>query len=417
MLDIIQRLKNLYHLLQSILANLYYGFPSSKLRVIGVTGTDGKTTTTHLIYHILKSAGKKTSMISSIYAVIGGKTYDTGFHVTTPDVFPLYGFMRQSLNSADQYFVLETTSHALAQNRVYGIIYQAGVLTNISHEHLDFHKTYEDYVKAKAILLQKAKIAVVNTDDNSYPLLLRTLRVRGSNFPNPQGSQAQKIYTYGIKKKAVYRVDLRKRYKLNLSDFNNYNYLAAYAVSKILGISEKDISKALRSFKLPPGRLEVVIREPFTVIIDFAHTPNAFHEVLTDVRNRFITSSNRLIHVFGAAGRRDQSKRPLMGEESDRYADIIILTEEDYRDEDPRKICQEIAQGIEKKPYEVIIDRKKAIEKAVEIAQPGDVIILTGKSHEKSLCRGKKEYPWNEYEAVKKALLRKSKLQNPMDST
>lgn len=400
----LQTLKNYYHFFQAILANVYYGFPSRNLKVIGVTGTDGKTTTTHLIYHILKSAGKKVSMISSVYANIAGRTYDIGFHVTTPDVFPLHRFLRQSANSGDEYFVLETTSHALSQNRVSLIKYEAGLLTNITHEHLDFHKTYEDYVRAKAILLQKAKIAIINADDRSY----RTLKVLG----NPDGSQTQKIYTYGFVNKADYNLNLDLKYKLKLTKFNNYNYLAAYSLCRILGISEKDILKALKSFKLPPGRLEVVVKKPITVIIDFAHTPNAFHEVLSEVRERFIKNGNRLIHVFGSAGRRDRSKRPYMGEESARYADIIILTEEDYRDENPHKICQEIAQGIKKKDYEVVIDRKKAIEKAIEISKPNDVVILTGKSHEKSLCRGKKEYPWDEKSAVMQALQLKLKMKN-----
>src|SRR3989338_6773953 len=148
----LQQFKNLYHLFQSILANVYYGFPVRNLKIIGITGTDGKTTTTHLIYHILKSAGKKVSLISSVYANIAGKTYDTGFHVTTPDVFPLYRFLRQSVDAGDEYFVLETTSHALSQNRTALINYEAGVLTNVTHEHLHFHKKFEEYVKSKTIL-------------------------------------------------------------------------------------------------------------------------------------------------------------------------------------------------------------------------------------------------------------------------
>src|SRR3989338_88837 len=406
----LQKLKNFYHLFQAILANIYYGFPSHKLKIIGVTGTDGKTTTTHLIYHILKSAGKSVSMISSIYANIAGKTYDVGFHVTTPDVFPLHKFFRQSANSGDEYFVLETTSYALAQNRIALINYEAGVLTNVTHEHLDFHKKYEEYVKSKAILLNHSKIALLNADDKSFSLLKDILN--------------KKFRTYALKNKATYRVDLNKKWGLNLTQFNNYNYLAAYSLCKILGISDKKITEALKTFKLPPGRLEVVTKKPITVIIDFAHTPNAFHEVLSEVKERLVKSNNRLIHVFGQAAKRDSSKRPFMGEESARYADIIILTEEDYRNEDPEKICREIAVGIKKKEfkyihsnqlinwsnkcYTTIIDRKKAIEKAIEIAKPADVVILTGKSHEKSLCRGKIEYPWDE----KKAALNALKIQN-----
>ena len=393
----LQRIKNLYHLFQAFLANLYFGYPSSKLKVIGITGTDGKTTTAHLLYHILKSSGKKVSLISSIYANIAGRIYDTGFHVTTPDVFPLYRFLRQSLDAGDEYFVLETTSHALAQNRTAFINYEAGVLTNVTHEHLDFHKKFEEYVKSKTILFSNSKIALLNADDSSFSLIKKIL-----------GSRAQKkYYTYGIVNQADYNFDIGLKYDLKLAMFNKYNYLAAFVLCKKLGIAEKKIVKALKTFILPPGRLEIIIKKPITVIIDFAHTPNALHQVLSAVKEQFINSHNRLLHVFGAAGRRDQSKRPLMGEASSRYADVIILTEEDYRDENPQKICQEIAKGI-KKRYSVITDRKKAIEKAVEISQPGDVIILTGKSHEKSLCRGKTEYPWSEHEAVKQAL----KIQN-----
>ncbi len=382
----LQTVKKLYHLFQAVLANVYYGFPSRKLKVIGVTGTDGKTTTTHLIYHILKNSGKKVSMISSVYANIAGQTYDTGFHVTTPDVFPLYRYLRQSLDAGDEYFILETTSHALAQNRVSLVRYEVGLVTNITHEHLDFHRTFEDYVKSKAILLQKAKIALVNADDNSFSLLKKLLK--------------KKYYTYGLKNESDYHFDINATLRLNLSKFNNYNYLASYALCHILGISKSNILKALKIFKLPPGRLEVVLKKPITVIIDFAHTPNAFHQVLSEVKERYINSNNRLIHVFGSAAQRDKSKRPLMGEESARYADIIILTEEDYRDEDPQKICHEIAKGIKNKKFDVITDRKKAIEKSIEIAKPGDVVILTGKSQEKSLCRGKLEYPWNEKQTV-----------------
>src|SRR3989344_1669642 len=206
----LKTIKNLFHLFQASIANLYYNYPSRKLKVIGVTGTDGKTTTIHLIYHILKSSGYKVSLISSVYASIAGKNYDTGFHVTPPDIFPLHKFLRRSVNAGDEYFVLETTSHALAQNRTALINYEAAVITNITHEHLDFHKKYEEYVKSKAILLRNSKIALLNADDISFPLIkkildyrtYRTLRVRGSISPNPEGSQAQKYFTYGLKNKA-----------------------------------------------------------------------------------------------------------------------------------------------------------------------------------------------------------------------
>ena len=376
-----QKLKNIYHLLQAIIANIFYGFPSRKLKVIGVTGTDGKTTTTHLIYHILKSAGKRVSMISTVYGKIGDKEYDIGLHTTTPDPFLVQKLLRKAVNHGDEYFVLETTSHALDQNRVYGIGFFIGVITNITHEHLDYHKTYEKYVKAKAKLLLNSKFCVINANDQSFNRLKQILKNK-------------KVISYSSKDFKIIK-DLS-----NLTDFNRYNYLAAYTVCKNCGMPGKEILAAMRTFKLPPGRMELVYNKDFKVIIDFAHTPNAFKNVLPEIRKLYLKKNGRLIHVFGAAGLRDASKRSLMGKASSKYADVIILTEEDYRTEDPQVICSSIAQGIENKPVFTIINRQKAIKKAIQTARKNDVILLTGKSHEKSLCRGKKEFPWDERKAV-----------------
>jgi len=351
-----QKLKNIYHLCQAIIANIIYGFPSRKLKVIGITGTDGKTTTTHLITHILKTAGKKVSFVSSIVA--------EGFHVTTPNSFALQKLLKESADNHDQYFVLETTSHALDQNRVWGIKYEIGLITNITHEHLDYHKTYEDYTKTKLKLLKMAKIGIENTD---------------------------KI------------ADMIKKIP-NLTLFNQRNYSSAYIVCKRLGISDKEILKAMMTFELPKGRVDLVYDKNFKVIIDFAHTPNALLQLLPEIRKKYLSNNGRLIHVFGSAGSRDITKRSLMGKISGKYSDLIILTEEDYRTEDLKKICLQIALGIKNKSYEIILDRQQAINKAVKIAKKGDVVVLTGKAHEKSLCRGKIEHPWDEYEAVKKAL-------------
>ncbi len=351
-----QKLKNIYHLFQAIIANLYYGFPSRRLKVIGVTGTDGKTTTTHLIAHILKMAGKKVSFVSSVVA--------SGFHVTTPSSFTLQKLLKQSVENGDEYFVLETTSHALDQNRVWGINYEIGVITNITHEHLDYHKTYENYVKTKLKLLAMAKVGIENTS---------------------------KIAS--IIKKIP-----------ELTKFNQYNYSAAYTVCKELDLSDEIILKAMNSFQLPKGRLDLVYDKDFKVIIDFAHTPNALLQLLPEIRKKYLKQSGRLIHVFGSAGLRDFTKRSLMGEASDKFSDIIILTEEDYRTEDPQLICQQITSRIKNKNYQIILDRQRAINKAIKTAKENDVVVITGKGHENSLCRGKIEYPWDEYKAVKKAL-------------
>lgn len=385
-----QKLKNLYHLFQAVLANLYYLFPSRKIKVIGITGTDGKTTTTHLIAHILKSTGKKVSFISSVYASIGGKEYDIGFHVTTPSSFMVQKFIRQSVKNNDEYFVLETTSHALDQNRVWGIRYEVGVITNITHEHLDYHKSYEDYLKTKVKLLKMAKQAVVNKDDKSYQYI--------KNLSADRYGQKLNI------KKTYQKLKILEKIP-NLTLFNQYNYSAAYTVCKVLGLNDNEILKAMKSFKLPKGRLEVVYNKEFKVIIDFAHTPNAFQQLLPEIRKKYLKNNGRLIHIFGSAGLRDKTKRPLMGKISSQFSDYIILTEEDYRTEKPEDICHQIASGIKKdKLFEIIISREEAINKGIKMARKGDVVLLTGKSHEKSLCRGKVEYPWSEHNAVNKAI-------------
>jgi UDP-N-acetylmuramoyl-L-alanyl-D-glutamate--2,6-diaminopimelate ligase len=359
-----QKLKNIYHLFQAIITNIIYGFPSRKLKVIGVTGTDGKTTTTHLIAHILKTSGKKVSFVSTVYSSIGGIESDIGFHVTTPNPFALQKLLKQSVDNNDEYFVLETTSHAIDQNRIWGIKYEIGVITNITHEHLDYHKTYEEYARTKLKLLKIAKIGIKNTDNI---------------------------------------VNIVKQIP-NLTLFNRHNYSSAYIVCKQLGISEKEIIKAMMTFILPKGRLDLIYDKDFKVIIDFAHTPNALLQLLPAVRKQFMKKGGRLIHIFGSAGLRDFTKRPLMGEASAKYSNIIFLTEEDYRTEDLKKICEQIGLGIKNKDYKIILDRQEAINQAIKIAQAGDVVVLTGKGHEKSLCRGKIEYEWDEYEAVKKAL-------------
>ncbi len=384
-----QKIKNVYHLIQAVVANIIYRFPSRKLKVIGVTGTDGKTTTTHLIYHILKTAGKKVSMVSTVYAKVGTEEFDTGLHTTTPSSFLVQKLLKKAVKNGDEFFILETTSHALDQNRVFGVKYFIGVLTNVTHEHLDYHQTYEKYVDTKAKLLKQSNIAVINSDDHSFARLDKILK-----------DSEKKVYHYGFKHKTHFRLP----YKKPLTQYNRYNYLAAYSVASIMGIDEKIIIKAMDTFQLPPGRLEVVYSIGPTVIIDFAHTPNAFERVLPEIKKHYVHNGAKLIHVFGSAGLRDKTKRPLMGKASSRYADQIILTEEDHRTEKLENICAQIAEGIKNKSFVVVPDRQEAIVQAIGMARKNDVVMLTGKAHEKSLCRGKKEYPWDEFKAVKTAL-------------
>lgn len=390
-----QNTKNVYHLFVAILANILYRFPSKKLKIIGVTGTDGKTTTSSLIYQVLNSSGFNVSMVTSVGAIINNKEYPLGFHVTTPSPFKLQNFIRRSISGKDpQYLVLEVTSHAIDQHRIWGIPFEVGVLTNVSNEHLDYHKTYENYLYTKSRLLKSAKIAIVNRDDKSYPLLEP---VKNSKTKNGW-------ITYGMSKNSdVNPANFPFKSKIG-GLFNEYNILASIAACKAVGVDDREIRKAVEKFELPLARMDMVYDNSFSVMIDFAHTPNALEQILSSIKPKV---KGRLIHVFGSAGERDRSKRPEMGRISAKYADIIILTSEDPRSENTEDIMDRIQGGIgPNKKNEVvrIADRQEAIGKAVDMAKKGDFVLITGKGHEKSMNKGHGEEPWSEYEAVNKAL-------------
>lgn len=391
----LRSLKGLYHLAVAIAANIWFGFPSRSLTVIGITGTDGKTTTTTMVYEILKKAGIKASMITSVHAVVGGRQYDTGFHVTTPTAWWVQRYLREAVDHGDTHMVLEVTSHALSQYRVFGVVFAVSAITNITHEHLDWHGTFEKYVQTKLTLLRQGKIAVINRDEANVYI---------SGMPYI----ARKRYiTYGIRRDSMVNPKTHP-FKLRVPGiFNRYNALAALAVSEALDIKRATAVRALTRFRGVAGRMEVVKEKPFKVIVDFAHTPNALEKALATVRKM---TRKHVIHVFGSAGLRDQSKRPLMGAAAGRFADIIVLTEEDYRTENLEDIMDAIATGIpDGKTVYRYPNRRDALIFALSSARPGDIVIATGKGHEKSLCRGTKEYPWNDRDEIKKILKKKRK--------
>lgn len=393
-----QQTKNIYHLLQAFLAALFYFFPSRKLTVIGVTGTDGKTTTSHMIYQILKKAGFRVSMVSSMGAQIGLKKIDTGFHITTPSPWRLQKLLKDARDEGSNYFVLEVTSHGLDQNRLAFVKIKIAVVTNITHEHLDYHKTWQNYSLAKAKLFKNVEFSILNADDTSYKLLKSKANGR--------------IIIYSLKKQADFSPE---NFKLRLKIAGNYNLanaLAAAAVGTILGIRKTLISQALGKFQGVKGRMqEIDMGQDFQVFIDFAHTPYALEQALKYLRSaRNNQRVAKIIAVFGAAGERDKTKRPLIGKIAAQYADVTVLTAEDPRGEKVEDICHEIAAGFIKEvkkqgeDYYFVYDRAKAIQFAVKMAQKGDIVATFGKSHEKSMCYGKHEYPWDEFAAVKKAL-------------
>jgi UDP-N-acetylmuramoyl-L-alanyl-D-glutamate--2,6-diaminopimelate ligase len=290
---------------------------------------------------------------------------------------------------------LEVTSHGLDQFRFLGIDYEIGVLTNITHEHLDYHQTFENYLRAKAKLFRQAKLAVLNRDDDSYSYLENLVAQRGGQ-----------VLSYGLKSKADF-TPTTFPFKLSLAgEHNRYNALAAIAAVSALGVEKEKITKALASFKGVTGRMEEMeTGKDFRVIVDFAHTPNALKQVLRTLKDG-LSKGHRLMVVFGAAGLRDREKRPMMGEIAGELADLVVLTAEDPRTEKVEEICEQIAAGCRRAGVEptIISNRQEAIEFAVKKAKQGDIVVICGKGHEKSMCFGKKEYPWSDQEAVKKAL-------------
>lgn len=393
-----QNLKNVYHLLQAFVAALYFGFPSNNLIVIGVTGTDGKTTTCHMIYEILKSQGIKTSMISSVSAVISGITYDTGFHVTTPSPWQVQKLLKLAKNKGSKYFVLEATSHGLDQNRLAFVKFKAAVLTNITNEHLDYHETIENYTHAKAKLFKNVEFSILNKDDASFTLL--------KNLADG------KIISYGKDTELS-----KKNYPLKLkvvSGFNIQNAQAAAATAAAIGIKKNKIIKALSNFGGVKGRMQKVsLGQNFQVFVDFAHTPNALKYALTTLKSQKGSAKSKIIAVFGAAGERDKTKRAEMGKVVARLADIAVITAEDPRHEKIEDISNDIAMGFKKerrregRDFYLIPDRRKAINFAVDVANKNDIVAFFGKGHEKSMTYGKKELPWDELYEVEKAIQKK----------
>lgn len=414
-----QRFINYYHLVQAVLANLIYGFPARQLHVIGVTGTDGKTTTTNLIASILKAAGFRVSFLSTINAQIGEEQLETGLHTTTPSPFLLQKLLRKMVKAGSQYAVLEVTSHALDQYRTWGINFETAVLTNVTHEHLDYHKTYEKYLAAKAKLFQNASrqpggALILNAADQSFQYL--------SNY-NFGGKE---VLTYGAAKPAqfwadgfqenltttnfqVHTPDQEFAVKLNLPGrFNVFNALAAICVGFVYDISSEIITQGLAAVDRIAGRMEFFdAGQNFTAMVDFAHTPNALQELLGFLRPKV---PGKLIVVFGSAGERDWTKRPLMGRAADQFADMVVLTREDNRSEKVETICQQIAVGIKHKKLNqnlfVIPDRREALRFALQKGQMGDLVVITGKGHEQSLNIDGREIPWDD-RAVMREELRK----------
>ena len=413
-----QAVKNIYHLFQAAVATVIYGFPSRNIKIIGVTGTDGKTTTVSLLYHILKSAGYKVSMISTVNAIVGEARFDTGFHVTTPSPFEIQKFLRMMVKAGSEYAVLEITSHSLDQNRVAFVNFAEAIITNVTNEHLDYHGSYDKYLRSKAKILNAVKYRILNADDESF----KKLSSLGSGKMLSVGTKEGVDFLAKDVKSTQNRLDfnIQTKYKdvetqsVSVStplrgEFNVQNILLAVACAKTLDVVDKEITKALKDFPGVEGRMENIDEgQKFQVIVDFAHTPNSLEKALKSLKN---ITRNKLICVFGSAGERDIGKRPEMGRVAADGCDITILTGEDPRHESVGAIINQIAFGVEQKGgvlnqnYWKIPDRSRAIEKAIGLlANDGDTVAIFGKGHEKSMSIDGVEYPWSDQMAARNSL-------------
>ena len=406
------------------LAAAFHGNPGRKLTVIGVTGTDGKTTTCNLLFQILLAAGLKAGLISTVNAVIGDEVLDTGFHVTTPDAPDVQRYLTRMVAAGLTHVVIETTSHGLAQYRVDACEFDVGVITNITHEHLDQHGSYENYLAAKARLFQalektypksqgNPRLSVLNRDDSSYETL--TLIASGPQvcygLDAAADIRAEEIVftSKGIHFDAVgqgFRVPIKS---LLVGEFNASNCLAALtAAVRGLGIDPEIAGRGISALVGVPGRMEWIdLGQPFSAIVDFAHTPNALREAIKTVR---MMTDKRVIVIFGSAGLRDREKRRMMAEVAAELADVSVLTAEDPRTESLDGILEEMATGARSKGREEgtsfwrVPDRGEAIRLGVRMAQPGDIVMACGKGHEQSMCFDRTEYPWDDRVAMRGAL-------------
>jgi UDP-N-acetylmuramoyl-L-alanyl-D-glutamate--2,6-diaminopimelate ligase len=382
-----------YHFLLAFLGAVIYGFPSRKIKIIGVTGTNGKTTVVNMTAGVLEEGGYKVASLSSIKFKIGDKEKSNMLKMTMPGRLKIQKFLKQAVSAGCQYAVLEVSSEGVRQHRHRFIDFSVAVFTNLSPEHIESHGSFEKYKEAKGKFFKAVKkIHIINVDDKNSEYYLQ--------FP------AEEKYFYTNKeipdllkgKNTVRASDLNLKLQM-IGDFNLYNASAAVAAGLSQGIPLEVCKRGVEKIKGIPGRMEIVIRDPFKAIVDYAVTPDALEGLYKTLKKEF--SPSHLICVFGACGGgRDKWKRKELGKIAQKYCNKIILTNEDPYDEDPDKIVAQIAEGITGE-YEKILDRREAIKKSLESASPGDVIAVTGKGCEPhmALANGKK-IPWSDRETI-----------------
>lgn len=382
----------------------YYGNCHRKLKMIGVTGTNGKTTTTFIIKKILEENGYKVGVIGTVDVMIGNEKYPSDYTTPNPSVLHRYLYMMKMAGC--DVCIIEASSQALSQERTYGIHFDIGVFTNLTREHLDYHGSMEEYAKAKAILMRNSSVCIINADDSFAEMMKR--------------NAAEKVVTFAIDGNADIKAENVKfnhggvvytlacesgRYEIAydvIGKFSVYNSLAALAVGIVMKVDMKRAVRAVAEMKTVRGRIEKIPNNRnIHILIDFAHTPDSLENVLKTVRDIY---DKRIITVFGCGGDRDRTKRPLMGRIACKYSDLVYVTSDNPRTEDPEQIIDDIVGNIDKNNYIRTADRTQAIKAAIVEAEPGDTVLIAGKGHERYQILGTEKIHYDEREIVKQIL-------------
>lgn len=410
------------HWAEAIIWNIVYGFPGRNLKVIGVTGTNGKTTTSYLIHNMLSEAGLKSGLMSTVGYGVGKDIKPQIQHMTTVSVPLLMKRMRYMESQGVEWLVLETTSHALAQHRVWRVPFSVAVFTNLTHEHLDYHRTFKRYRDAKRRLFKQTnknhkgfRVGIINADDPNAKYFAKDIKTPIMYGIKKGDIQAKniKLSDNGLSYQAVCSDEI---YNINCQipgSFNVENSLAVVCVGRVLKLTKNQIETGIASLSGVEGRMTTVNEgQDFVVIVDFAHTPDSFEKLFKDIKP---VVKGRLIVMFGSAGRRDIAKRAVQGKLAGKYADIVVITEEDDRDVDGLKIMDQIASGAESegkirdKDLFLVHDRTEAIEFSLKKARTNDTILLLGKGHEKTIERADGEHEWHEIQTTKDILKKLNK--------
>ena len=386
----------------TIAAN-FHGNPSRELKVVGVTGTNGKTTIATLLYDLVQSMGYTAGLISTVVYKVGAKEI-VSTH-TTPDAIRLNAMMREMVDAGCEYCFMECSSHAIVQQRIHGINFVGALFTNITHEHLDYHKTFAEYIRAKKSFfdnLPKGAFALVNADDRNGEVMLQNTKASRHTLSLQRMADFRAKVIEMMAEGMELRIDGKEVWVQFLGKFNAYNLLTVYGAALLLGFEKEEVLAHLSMLRPVSGRFETILaKDGTTAIVDFAHTPDALENIINTI-DELRTAGQRLIVVCGCGGDRDKTKRPVMGGMAAKMGDIAIFTSDNPRTEDPEQIMREMEEGVEPgDKYLKLADRYEAIKTAVMLAEPRDIILLAGKGHEDYQIVGTEKLPFNDKAVVK----------------